>query len=236
MDEYNVFNSFSFKKWAKYVRERRLEEEMRRQRMEQVIRLRNKLIRERALRDQVDLLTDEDVDKLVHYINTAGKSFAGIATGIKSTVRFGKQAAGTSTIPSISAAVRALSGQALGQIGQSKALQEQQQMAAAAAENEEEVRPTELSERLPPDEPRDVRYFFGEVPILAPLHSKQLYSTLQQQQEEPQSKQRIFQHNIRYSDPKANAAKNGMSSKGTPNIAKMMRMVSVRAPKTSSAA
>jgi hypothetical protein len=48
-----------------------------------VIRLRNKLIRERALRDQVDLLTDEDVDKLVHYMSTAGKSFAGIATGIQ---------------------------------------------------------------------------------------------------------------------------------------------------------
>jgi hypothetical protein len=104
---YSVFNSFSFKKWAKYVREQRVEEEIRRQRMEQVpkheshllnsiiyfkvIRLRNKLIRERALRDQVDLLTDDDVDKLVHYMNTAGKSFAGIATGIQSTVRFGRR-------------------------------------------------------------------------------------------------------------------------------------------------
>lgn len=36
MDENNVFNSFSFKKWANYVRKEKIENEILQQRMEQV--------------------------------------------------------------------------------------------------------------------------------------------------------------------------------------------------------
>uniref|UniRef100_A0A915D4E5 Uncharacterized protein n=1 Tax=Ditylenchus dipsaci TaxID=166011 RepID=A0A915D4E5_9BILA len=53
MDENNVFNSFSFKKW--------------------VTRLRTKLVRERLLREQADILSDEDIDKLIGYISAGFK-------------------------------------------------------------------------------------------------------------------------------------------------------------------
>ncbi|KAI1701818.1 hypothetical protein Ddc_17391 [Ditylenchus destructor] len=44
--------------------------------MEQVSRLRSKLIRERMLREQADVLSDEDIDKVIGYIS-AGFSLQG---------------------------------------------------------------------------------------------------------------------------------------------------------------
>ncbi|KAH7698652.1 Protein F48E8.8 [Aphelenchoides avenae] len=76
MGEINVFNTFSFKKWSDRLKEQKIEEEVQKQRMEQVARLRDKLIKERELRDQSDALTDEDIEKLIAYLN-AGNSING---------------------------------------------------------------------------------------------------------------------------------------------------------------
>ncbi|KAI1705944.1 hypothetical protein Ddc_15513 [Ditylenchus destructor] len=61
---------------ADYVKHEKIEEEILRQRMEQVSRLRSKLIRERMLREQADVLSDEDIDKVIGYIS-AGFSLQG---------------------------------------------------------------------------------------------------------------------------------------------------------------
>ncbi|KAI1710415.1 heme peroxidase domain-containing protein [Ditylenchus destructor] len=61
---------------ADYVKHEKIEEEILRQRMEQVSRLRSKLIRERMLREQADVLSDEDIDKVIGYIS-AGLSLQG---------------------------------------------------------------------------------------------------------------------------------------------------------------
>jgi hypothetical protein len=47
-----------------------------------------------------------------------------------------------------------------------------------AVEEEPTPPPTELSGRLPPEEPRDSNYMFGEIPILAPLHPRLFYKFL----------------------------------------------------------
>ena len=73
MGDTNVFNTFSFKKWSERLKEKKIEDESQRQRLEQVARLKEKLKRERELRDQVDLLTDSDIEKLIAYLN-AGNS------------------------------------------------------------------------------------------------------------------------------------------------------------------
>ncbi|KAI1711404.1 hypothetical protein DdX_10284 [Ditylenchus destructor] len=68
MDENNIFNSFSFHKWANFLKHMKIEEEILRQRMEQISRLRIKLIRERAFREQADVLSEDDIGKLIGYI------------------------------------------------------------------------------------------------------------------------------------------------------------------------
>ncbi|KAI1700312.1 hypothetical protein Ddc_18136 [Ditylenchus destructor] len=68
MDENNIFNSFSFQKWASFVKHIKIDEEILKQRMEQISRLRLKLIRERTFRKQADILSDNDIDKLIEYI------------------------------------------------------------------------------------------------------------------------------------------------------------------------
>jgi len=45
MEENNVFNSFSFERWADYVKQEKIEEEILKQRMDQVNRLRIKASR-----------------------------------------------------------------------------------------------------------------------------------------------------------------------------------------------
>ncbi|KAI6187884.1 putative methyltransferase KIAA1456 [Aphelenchoides besseyi] len=62
-----------FKKWSARLREMKMEEEIQKQRMEQVVRLRDKLGRERILREQADMLTDDDIEQLIDYLN-AGNS------------------------------------------------------------------------------------------------------------------------------------------------------------------
>uniref|UniRef100_A0A914E6P3 Uncharacterized protein n=1 Tax=Acrobeloides nanus TaxID=290746 RepID=A0A914E6P3_9BILA len=71
----NVFNTFSFKKWAERLREQKLDEESQKQRMEQVARLKEKLKRERELKN-ADTLSDDDIEKLIAYLN-AGNSLNG---------------------------------------------------------------------------------------------------------------------------------------------------------------
>ncbi|KAI6214856.1 hypothetical protein M3Y94_00317600 [Aphelenchoides besseyi] len=73
MADINIFNTFSFKKWSARLREMKMEEEIQKQRMEQVVRLRDKLGRERALREQADMLNDDDIEQLIDYLN-AGNS------------------------------------------------------------------------------------------------------------------------------------------------------------------
>uniref|UniRef100_A0AC34RFP4 Uncharacterized protein n=1 Tax=Panagrolaimus sp. JU765 TaxID=591449 RepID=A0AC34RFP4_9BILA len=76
-DDTNVFNTFSFKKWSERLKEKKIEDESQRQRLEQVARLKDKLRRERELRDQADLLTDSDIEKLIEYLN-AGNSLTAV--------------------------------------------------------------------------------------------------------------------------------------------------------------
>ncbi|KAE9552167.1 hypothetical protein FO519_004614 [Halicephalobus sp. NKZ332] len=77
MGDTNVFNTFSFKKWSERLKEKKIEDESQRQRLEQVTRLKDKLRRERELRDQADLLTDSDIEKLIEYLN-AGNSLTAV--------------------------------------------------------------------------------------------------------------------------------------------------------------
>uniref|UniRef100_A0A7E4VTX1 INCENP_ARK-bind domain-containing protein n=1 Tax=Panagrellus redivivus TaxID=6233 RepID=A0A7E4VTX1_PANRE len=73
MGDINVFNTFSFKRWSERLKEKKIEDESQQQRLKQVTRLKEKLSRERELRDQADLLTDSDIEKLIQYLN-AGNS------------------------------------------------------------------------------------------------------------------------------------------------------------------
>ncbi|KAI6176738.1 hypothetical protein M3Y97_00831400 [Aphelenchoides bicaudatus] len=68
----NIFNTFSFKKWTEKLREQKMEEEIQKQRMDQVARLRDKLGRERTLREQADMLNDDDIEQLINYLNSGG--------------------------------------------------------------------------------------------------------------------------------------------------------------------
>ncbi|CAD5215446.1 unnamed protein product [Bursaphelenchus okinawaensis] len=69
MADINVFNTFSFKKWSERLREQKIEEEIQRQRIEQVARLRDKLARERSIREMADMLNEDDVEKLIDFLN-----------------------------------------------------------------------------------------------------------------------------------------------------------------------
>ena len=86
MGDTNVFNTFSFKKWSERLKEKKIEDESQRQRLEQVTRLKEKLKRERELRDQVDLLTDSDIEKLIEYLNAGNSLTAGMFNSIQTCV------------------------------------------------------------------------------------------------------------------------------------------------------
>ncbi|CAD5221458.1 unnamed protein product [Bursaphelenchus xylophilus] len=74
MADINVFNTFSFKKWSERLREQKIEEEIQRQRIEQVARLRDKLARERSIREMADMLNEDDVEKLIDFLNEKMKA------------------------------------------------------------------------------------------------------------------------------------------------------------------